>query len=133
MWRIEFNSSLFLPTLPSECQVNPGVFGHELAVWLGQALLQRGITTSYPVCEDWGWVIECNRDEQEVQIGCASMSDDGEGYDGQPITWSIFVKPHRPMMKLFNRAPAVAAPTYLTTAIASVLAAPGIVVRLVES
>ena len=132
MWRIEFNSSLFLPTLPPECQVNPGVYGHELAMWLARALAGRGITTSYPLAEDWGWFIECTQDGLEVQIGCSSLCEDGQGYDGQAIDWSVFVKPHRSITKMFSRSPEVAAPSFLTAAIESVLVAQGIAVRVVE-
>lgn len=46
MWRIEFNSSLFLPLPSPQCQVNAGVYGHELSLWLARALAERGITTS---------------------------------------------------------------------------------------
>ena len=38
MSRIEFSSTKFLPYLPESCQVNPGVYGFELASWLSLAL-----------------------------------------------------------------------------------------------
>lgn len=85
------------------------------------------------MAEDWGGFLECIQDGLEVQIGCSSLCEEGQGYDGKAIDWSVFVKPHRPMMKLFSRAPAVEAPAFLTTAIESVLAAQGIKTRLVES
>lgn len=132
MWRIEFTSSLFLPTLPPECQVNPGVYGHELSLCLARSLAGRGITPSYPCAEDWGWFFECTQDGLEVQIGCSSLCDDGQGYDGQAIDWSVFVKPHRSIRKMFSRSPEVAAPSFLTEAIESVLVAQGIAVRVVE-
>lgn len=49
---------MFAPVLPDECQVNPGVFGAELAFWLCADLARRGLATSYPEHEDWGWYIE---------------------------------------------------------------------------
>ena len=95
MWRIEFSSSEFLPLLPEECQGNPGAYGFELAWWLAQGLAARGIITSYPVGEDWGWLIEhTNSEETEFTIGCASMAEEGEGYAGEAITWSIFIRPY---------------------------------------
>ena len=95
MWRIEFSSSKFLPLLPEESQGNPGVYGFELAWSLAQALSSRGIVTSYPLGEDWGWLIEyTNAAEAEFTIGCSSMAEEGDGYSGQMITWSIFIRPH---------------------------------------
>jgi hypothetical protein len=95
MWRIEFSSSKFLPLLPEDCQGNPGVYGFELAWWLAQALAARGVVTSYPLGEDWGWLIEHrNPEEAEFTIGCSSMAEDGDGYAGKAIDWSIFIRPH---------------------------------------
>ena len=95
MWRIEFSSSKFLPLLPEDCQGNPGVYGFELAWWLAQALAARGTVTSYPLGEDWGWLIEyTSAEEAEFTIGCSSMAEDGDGYAGKPIDWSIFIRPH---------------------------------------
>lgn len=95
MWQIEFTSAEFLPRLPESCQGNPGVYGFELAWWLAQALAEQGIVTSYPLGEDWGWLIEyVDASEREFTIGCASMADEGEGYHQQAIQWSVFIRPH---------------------------------------
>lgn len=55
---VEFRSDKFKPVLPEECQVNQDVYGAELAFWLGAELAKRGVATSYPDYEDWGWYIE---------------------------------------------------------------------------
>lgn len=95
MWQIEFTSEKFLPVLPEDCQVNPGAYGFELSLWLAQSLLRRGVVTSYPVSEDWGWLIEhTDSAETEFTIGCSSIAEVDEGYTGKPIEWSIFVKPY---------------------------------------
>lgn len=95
MWRIEFSSAEFLPVLPEQCQGNPGVYGFELAWWLAKSLAERDLITSYPMGEDWGWLIEhINASGTEFTIGCASLADEGEGYAKQPIQWSIFIRPH---------------------------------------
>lgn len=95
MWRIEFTSSEFLPTLPEECQGNPGVYGFELAFWLARMLAKQGIVTSYPLGEDWGWLIEYSSPaEAEFTIGCSSMAEEDEGYRQIPIQWSVFIQPH---------------------------------------
>lgn len=100
MWRIEFSSAKFLPTLPAACQSNPGVYGFELALWLAQALGRRGIATSYPAPEDWGWLIEyALPEERSFMIGCASICGPHQGYDGQALDWSIFVEEHRSLQQ----------------------------------
>jgi hypothetical protein len=100
MWRIEFSSAKFLPTLPAACQSNPGIYGFELALWLAQVLARRGIATSYPAPEDWGWLIEYSLPAgSSLMIGCSSMCGPRQGYDGAPVAWSVFVEEHRGMQQ----------------------------------
>jgi len=132
MWRIEFSSAEFLPYLPEGSQANPGVYGFELAYWLSRALAERGVVTSYPLGEDWGWLIEYIEGDLEVTVGCASMSDEGEGYRGKPVSWSVFVRPHQSLKKFFGRRSEPSAPEHLTDAIEAALAANGIEVQRVE-
>lgn len=133
MWRIEFSSSEFLPYLPEQCQGNPGVYGFELAHWLSQALAHQGLITSYPLGEDWGWLIEFVEGEAEVMIGCASVAQDGDGYTGGAITWSVFVKPHRSLKQRLKGHSPEAAALRLQGAIVTALAARHIVVRDAEA
>jgi hypothetical protein len=84
-----FESDLFLPILPEECQTAPGVYGFELAVWAARTLAQRGFVTEYPGSEDWGWYIRHGEGEKEVTIGCSSVGQPGEGYTGSPLSWRI--------------------------------------------
>ena len=132
MWRIEFSSAEFLPYLPEESQANPGVYGFELAHWLSRALAERGIVTSYPLGEDWGWLIEYIEGDLEVTIGRSSIGNEGEGYTSKPISWSIFVRPHQSLRKLFGRRE-VSTPARVTDAIEAALAAKGIEVQRVEA
>jgi len=126
MWRIEFTSAEFLPYLPEDAQSNPGVYGFELAHWLSRALMERGIATTYPLGEDWGWLLEYFDGGLEVRIGCASMAQDGEGYTGRAIDWSIFVEAVHAPGGLFTRSRKVTAPARITDTIAAALAAKGI-------
>lgn len=54
---VEFDSELFKPFLPDDAQVNPQVYGAELAFWLSKNLALKGVITSYPVGEDWGGLL----------------------------------------------------------------------------
>ncbi len=128
MWRIEFSSSEFLPLLPEDCQGNPGVYGFELAWWLAQALARQGIATSYPLGEDWGWLIEyLDPSESEFTIGCASVAEEGEGYRQQPIQWSIFIRPHTSLKQRLKGVTHEAQVQRLGQAILSALHGKGIV------
>lgn len=134
MWAIEFSSDRFRPYLPEDSQVNPGVYGFELAAWLSQALMRNGVVTSYPVSEDWGWLIEhVSETEEELMIGCASQSEAGEGAGSRPLYWHIFIKQRRKpnRKKLTPGAPDAA--KLVGDAIVSALSAEGIAVRQVES
>lgn len=75
----EFRSNRFSPVLPERCQVNPGVYGAELAFWLCTELARRGVATGYPNFEDWGWYIEyVTEDGSEFAVHCGNItgSDD---------------------------------------------------------
>lgn len=98
MWRIEFSSAKFLPTLPVACQSNPGVYGFELALWLAQGLGREGIITSYPDDEDWAWFLDYEpSDELNLAICCASRCGIGAGYGGRAIGWTVSIHERRSM------------------------------------
>jgi hypothetical protein len=70
----EFRSSRFAPFLPEEQQVNPGVYGAELAWWLSTELARRGMVTSYPISEDWGWYVAYSTAEgAEFAVHCGNV------------------------------------------------------------
>src|SRR5687767_7728831 len=71
---VEFRSQRFSPILPEDSQVNPHVYGAELAYWLCAELASRGVVTSYPVAEDWGWLIEYSADTgSEFAVHCGNV------------------------------------------------------------
>jgi hypothetical protein len=129
MWRIEFTSGAFLPREPEEQQVNPGLYGKELAMWLVQALAERGVAVGEPIGEDWGWLCIHTAEANNVWIGCGSLSEPGEGYSGKAIDWSIFVETKKRWFRKASDAPA----QHIETAIRAALADKGIInVRDVE-
>lgn len=133
MWRIEFTSDRFLPALPEACQANPGAYGFELAWWLARALAARGVPTSYPLGEDWGWLIErSDEQEREFSIGCASIAEEGEGYAGKPLRWSVFVRPYRSLRQRIQGVDHGEQVQALARHITAVLQAEGIAVEQVE-
>ena len=132
MWRIEFESDKFLPFLPEESQGNPGVYGFELSTWLSRSLAQRGVVATYPLGEDWGWLLEYFPGELEMAIGCSSVCGEGEGYVGKPITWSIFVDPRTSLKQKLKGVSGGRAEKELVEHISAILKAEGLAWTVVE-
>ena len=131
MWRIEFQSDRFLPFLPEDAQANPGVYGFELATWLAKSLAGLGLATSYPLGEDWGWLLEYFEDELEVIIGCSSVCAEADGYRGSDITWSIFLDPRRSLKQKLTGVSAEAVVSKLQEGIHAALESAGIAYEVV--
>ncbi|MCQ8105537.1 hypothetical protein NP590_15605 [Methylomonas sp. SURF-2] len=90
-----FKSALFSPLLPEHCQVNPEVYGAELAFWLCSELARRGIATSYPNSEDWGWFIEfLPGSGAEFAVHCCNV-------EGRRDEWLLSLRRHA--RKMFGR------------------------------
>ena len=82
---VTFTSDRFTPFLPEGSQVNPGCYGAELAWWLSRKLAAKGVVTSYPEYEDWGWFIEyITAEEHEYWLCCGNV-------DGTRDRWHIFL------------------------------------------
>ena len=82
---VSFDSARFRPILPDESQVNPGCYGAELAYWLCAELVKKGVVTSYPNYEDWGWFIEYITEAgDEYWLCCGNV----HGVDNQ---WRCFL------------------------------------------
>ncbi len=92
---VEFRSDSFAPVLPEECQVNPQAYGAELAFWLCTELAKRGVATSYPNQEDWGWYLEYYTPSgSEFAIHCTNL-------DGAKDHWRLSLR--RYGRKMFGR------------------------------
>jgi hypothetical protein len=93
------SSQTFSPFLPEQAQVNPNVYGAELAFWVSRQLAQRGTPTSYPQCEDWGWFIEyITEDDHEYWLCCANR-------DGARDKWRCYLEPKAKSLFGRNGAP----------------------------
>jgi len=113
---VDFESDLFCPYLPDDAQVNPGVFGAELAFWLSRQLAQRGVMTSYPLYEDWGWYIEYDTDDGDEYWLCCTNRDEACG------KWRCYLQPKAKGLFGRNKAPVEGAQPLLN-ALREVLAA----------
>lgn len=95
----QFHSTLFVPVLPETSQVNPQVYGAELAYWLTIELARRGCITSYPHAEDWGWFIEFfSESGSEFAVHCSNI-------DGFPNQWLLTLRRHARKMFGHDKPP----------------------------
>ena len=99
---VDFESRLFTPFLSEEGQVNPQVYGAELAWWLSRALALEGVETSYPNSEDWGWFIEYLVADNEYWLCCSNQ-------DGSPTTWRVYLDCKAKGLFGRNKAPVASA------------------------
>ena len=83
---VYFKSEKFKPFLPNEVQVNPNVYGAELAFWLAEKLAEKGVVTSYPDYEDWGWYLNYTPTEEDEFLLCCSNED------GEANSWICFLQ-----------------------------------------
>ena len=105
---VEFTSELFEPFLSESSQVNPECYGAELAWWLSSELAKRGIETSYPNYEDWGWFIEFFADDNEYWLCCGNVG-------GSNRHWRICLDRKAKSMFGRNKAPVEVAVPLLKT------------------
>lgn len=81
---VDFKSDLFKPFLSEEAQVNPECYGAELAWWLSRELAAKGVETSYPNYEDWGWFVEYIVDDNEYWLCCGNV-------EGENNRWRVYL------------------------------------------
>ena len=115
-----FQSSLFAPYLPDDCQVNPNALGFELAHWLSRELAAAGTVTSYPNSEDWGWFLEFAEGDVEYMICCSGSAEDDGVFE-----WRVYVETPK---KLFRKVPPGPATRPLLDRIRTLLEREGIAV-----
>ena len=96
-----FTSSRFEIEPGEDEEINPRIYGRQLARWLKERLEERGYPVEAIINEDWGRCLMCSRRPFMLWVGCANMTDDDMagndvGADGPPpatdkIIWHCFV------------------------------------------
>jgi hypothetical protein len=69
-----FTSSKFEIEPGEDDEINPGIYGRQLARWLAERLRQRGYAVAI-INEDWGRCLMCSEKPFMLWVGCASMTD----------------------------------------------------------
>ena len=88
-----FRSGAFQIEPGEDDDVNPGIYGRQLALWLRTRLEERGQPVLDVFPEDFGWCVRCQAKPFLLWVGCGSVSDK-ESMDIVPtadqVTWHCF-------------------------------------------
>src|ERR1043166_9062637 len=79
-----FRSARFEVEPGEDKEINPGIYGKQLAEWLKARLEERGYKIEPIINEDWGRCLMCSRDRFLLWVGCANMTDLSEPVDRVP-------------------------------------------------
>jgi hypothetical protein len=70
-----FKSSKFEIEPGEDEEINPGIYGRQLARWLKARLEEKGYSVEDIINEDWGRCLMCSRDPFMLWVGCGSVTD----------------------------------------------------------
>jgi hypothetical protein len=104
-------SDLFQVEPGEDEEINPRMYGRQLAAWLKSRLEEAGYDIEPVIAEDWGRCLMCSRKPFRLWIGCGNMMDEAEFFEGAPpppaetILWHCFVVAEVPLLKMLFRRP----------------------------
>lgn len=134
-----FSSTLFEIEPGEDEEINPRMYGRQLAAWLKVQLETRGHAVEPVIAEDWGRCLMCAREPFLLWIGCGSEDITTAQSDDPPpakedVVWVCFAEAEIPLLKrLFNRPDPSAALTRLDDDLKRILdGEPGITMLAVE-
>lgn len=93
---VEFRSHRFPQIAGEGKEINPGIWGNQLADFLRDNLRRQGFETEEPILEDWGWVVPVVNPQFRLWIGCSC-------YPEYPDGFLCFIEPHTPSVRQFFR------------------------------
>jgi len=111
-----FKSSRFAIEPGEDEEINPRIYGRQLAAWLKERLEHSGYSVEDVICEDWGRCLMCSREPFMLWVGCGNVTDTAQPDDAPPskedVIWHCFATAEVPFWKrLFRKVdtgPAVA-------------------------
>jgi hypothetical protein len=108
-----FKSSKFDIESGEDREINPGIYGRQLARWLRARLQERGYAVEGIINEDWGRCLMCGRDPFMLWVGCANLTEDDDAIDAstgearppskEDIVWHCFAAAEVPFLKSWLR------------------------------
>jgi hypothetical protein len=113
----QFTSSLFDVEPGEDEEINPRLYGRQLALWLQKQLEQRGYTIDCIVAEDWGRCLMTADEPFALWVGCGSSGDYRTAQPGdlpppkETILWTCFAEAELSLWQRFvkrlNTGPAL--------------------------
>ena len=103
-----FKSTKFEIEPGEDEEINPGIYGRQLARWLKERLQEKGYAVEDIFNEDWGRCLMCRRDPFMLWVGCANMdtnpaADEQSHPTKEQIVWHCFVVAEVPFFKRLFR------------------------------
>lgn len=90
-----FKSSKFEIEPGEDEEINPRIYGRQLAIWLKARLEQTGYAVEEIINEDWGRCLMCARDPFMLWVGCGNVMDAGEVDSDTPARHRVALLRHR--------------------------------------
>jgi hypothetical protein len=125
-----FKSSKFEIEPGEDEEINPRMYGRQLARWLKQRLGENGYSVEDIINEDWGRCLMCSRDPFMLWVGCGNVTDyeTAQPGDGPPtkddVIWHCFATAEVFFWKrLFRRIETQPAVSKLYTDLGEILSA----------
>lgn len=86
-----FKSSKFEIEPDEDAEINPGIYGRQLARWLKERLEEKGYRVEDIINEDWGRCLMCRRDPFMLWVGCGNVTDyeTAQPGDAPPATEAV--------------------------------------------
>lgn len=91
---ILFETNRFNVSVVKEHFINPCCFGEDLAEWLRQELIKKGMTAGAPGQEDWGWYLFLEQGSARYFVGLTGYQKEG-AMDANDGEWRIMVERRR--------------------------------------
>jgi hypothetical protein len=125
-----FTTQKFEIELDEDEEINPRMYGRQLAVWLKAQLENAGYVVEEIINEDWGRCLVCARDPFMLWVGCGSRADYDTAHPGDPppnhaeVVWHCFATAEVSFLKrLFRKIDTAPAVTKLHTDLGRILQA----------
>lgn len=123
-----FRSDLFDIEPGEDEEINPRIYGRQLAAWLRLRLEEAGYAVEPVIAEDWGRCLVVSRKPFLLWVGCGNVMDyEGTRDDdplpaGRDVVWTCFTEAEVPLWKRLLKRPDTA-PTLarLDAAVSSIL------------
>jgi hypothetical protein len=136
-----FTSTRFEIEPGEDGEINPRMYGRQLAAWLKTQLEARGHAVEPVIAEDWGRCLMCAREPFLLWVGCGNEVDYATAQPGDPppavedVVWVCYAEAEIPLRKrLFKRPDPSAALARLDDDLRGILdGEPGIAMLAVEA